>query len=1168
MSTTKTNSARFAVGLILSISLIVEVYAQNNPPLADSSFVPGEVYVQFVDGLSLGNVGRKTGSRVFDDVADRYQFSAVKKTFPALNKVARKTDKISALGRIYTIYFNESYSPGQVASALALDPNVVYAEPKLIRYIREQDLSIKPNDPLFDAHQAKYFELLQLPKAWEVAKGEQGDVVIAIVDDGVYWRHEDLLANAWTNPGEVPSNGIDDDQNGYIDDVHGYNFGGNHPYDPREFIHPRHGSHGTSVASMAVAVTDNGIGMAGTSWNARFISVGALCNIGGGVCDATEGMVYAAALGADIINASFGGARSSKTESLAIQAITDMGTLVVAAAGNEGWNVDRRPSYPADYPRVLSVGATSSDYDIVMLNYGTNVDVYAAGRDVTGPHEGGYAHGWNGTSFSSPLVSGIAALVKTAFPTYNADQVREQIRFTADPIDYANVPEFEGLLGFGRVNAFRAVTETGIAGVVLDTAVVEIHSGGWRLGSTGHVRVTVHSYLEGAGDVEINMVKTPDALEFALRTTTVGSIPRGGSKTVTIPFTVVEHPGYRVEDLYVVEVRAGNEVSREAFLHSIEGWEIEGVTSNKLTFDVTSEGNIGWLDRNDAHLYGFSRGRGIHFRETQHLLQEAGLILGTGPDHVSRTVRGIEGVENNIHFRPKPDAGLRIRTPGNIAPWEAEVTLLDTKAPNPIGLEILQETYFDTGSRNSGFAILRYTVTNPTSTAINNLHIGMLFDWLISERWWSDIPGYDSDRGVGFQYTEAHEAPVMGAKVLTDDAKTHFMTYDLGVYPYPQSESAWWFMSGGVNSPQNTASSYWGQVLGTGPYTTVHPGESVEAAFAFFGGNSIDDMLLNADRAQDYWDSRFSSKARVQFLRIDSKVALDLYVNGQLTIEDWHPETATKFLPMESGDSVLELRNTGDSKISNSLASARVDFDPAGSYQVTFFGTPGSTQFIVEPNARRTAVSEDKVEFRAVNGITGSPNVELRVLDGHSHIQISTLQAAVGTVSSFAELEPGPYVIGLWDPVSSVLLGTYNLDTGSYAGRSFVLVMSGSASSGVEVKSFWPDGTELVSAAEVTTVASHILPSELVLHGNYPNPFNSFTQIRFDLPMPAHITVEVMDLIGRRVWQGSEEYIEAGHNRQYRISTDRLASGVYLYRLSANTSSGILTQAGRIVVVK
>lgn len=1154
------NSTRFMVALIMNIGLGTEMFAQI--PVADSSFVPGEVYVQFIKGVSLDNTGKRVGSKVFDELAERYNFSSVNKSFPFLDRVARKTDAISALERIYTVNFEELYSPEKVASALSMDPNIVYAEPNFIHYIQGKDNLIKPNDPLFESRQMKYFELLQLPTAWEITKGEQGDALIAIVDDGVYWKHEDLMANVWRNPGEVPSNGIDDDQNGYVDDVHGYDIGHGRPYDPKEFLPPNHGEHGTAVASMAVAVTNNGIGMAGSSWNARFISVGVSC--GSGLCSTYEGIAYAATHGADIINASFSTAGYSKTGAIVIQAVTDMGALIVAGAGNDGINLDRRPLYPASYPRVLTVGATSNDYDTVVFNYGTNVDVYAAGRDVISIEGDGYSRFTTGTSFATPLVSGIAALVKTAFPNYDADQIREQIRFTADPIDYANVPEFEGLLGFGRVNAFKAVTETGIAGTVFDTMEVDFNSGRWRLGTTGDVNVTVHSYLEGTEDLEVRIVEAPNAYDFARRVTAVGSVPSGTSKTVSFPFTVANSREYRGAELFVFELRTGTETSREAIISPIENWEIDGVSSEKLTFDVTSEGNIGFLDQNRVWLEGFSRGRGIFFKEIQHLLFESGVILGTGPNQVSRTVKGIE-YRNNVHFIPKPNSGLKIRAPGNITPWEAEVTLLDTKAPNPTGMEVLQEIYFDPESRNSGFAILRYTVTNPSSSVVNNLHIGQLFDWVISENWFGDIPGYDLDRGVGYQYAKG-AAPVMGAMVLTDNAKHHFTVYNSNwPYPFPRSESAWWFISGGVNPLPSTTASYWGHVFGAGPYTVLSD-ESVEAAFAFLGGDSIDDMLLNADRAQDFWDSHFTSKARAQFLQIDSEAPLDLYVNGQLTIEDWQPEVATKFLPMEFGDSVVELRKTGSSKKSDPLVSARVDFDPTGRYQVVFFGN--SKRFMVAADARRVAVSENKVEFRVVHGITDVADLELRVLDGDSHGQIRTLQVSADAVSGFTELEPGSYAIQLWDPLSNVLLGTYNLDADLFAGRSFVLVMSGSASSGVNLKSFCPDGTELGSVTETNTVTFHTFPSELVLHGNYPNPFNTFTQIRFDLPVSAHITVEVMDMIGRLVWEGSKEYMEAGYNRQYQISGDGFASGIYLYRLLADAPSGKLAQSGRIVLVR
>ncbi len=1143
----------------------MEISAQIIPSLADSSLVPGVVYVQFRDEISPDGEVQKIGSGIFDGLIERYQISAVRKAFPILHKVVQKTDHVSALERIYTVHFDTSYPPRQVALSIMLDSNVVYAEPKFIRYPRGQPLPLGPDDPLFETHQARYLELLKLPEAWEVVKGEQGDVVIAIVDDGVNWTHEDLQANAWTNPGEVPSNGIDDDQNGYVDDVHGYHLGSNYPYDPEITLHRDHGTHGTTVASMAVAVTDNGIGMAGSSWNARFISVGVQCDGGGGICAGIEGAVYAAANGADIINTSFGGSKFSTTESLAIRAVTDMGSLVIAAAGNESWNVDRHPSYPADYPRVLSVGATANDYDIVHLNYGTNVDVYAAGILVTGQYHGDYLHSFSGTSFSAPLVSGIAALIKTAFPTYNADQIREQIRFTADPVEFANFPEFEGLLGFGRVNAFRAVTETGIAGIVLDTIAVQLDGDQWRSGAAGHVEVTVRSYLEGSDNVEIDIVEAPDALEFGSRTAAVGRVPNGTSRTVEIPFTVVKRPGYRTSELFVVAAQAGDEMSKEAVLIPFEGWEIAQASSDKLSFDVTSGGNLGWL--NSAHDYPdhlFALGRGIWHGEVPFLLREAGLILGTGPDQVSRSVMGIEA-RNPVHFWPDSD-GLIVRRPGNTTPWESEVTLLDINAPIPTGLEILQEIHFDPGSRNSGFATVRYTITNPTRVAADNVHIGMLFHWTISDRWYHDIPGYNPDKGVGYQYTEEeNRRVVMGAKILSDGAKPHFTVYDSGVYPFPRSESHWRFMSGGIQGFQSVP-SYWGQVFGSGPYI-IHPGESVEAAFAFFGGSSIDDMLLNADRAQEFYDAHFSKKARVQFLPVDSDTAVDLYINGQLVINHWQPESATKFLPLETGDTVLELRNAGDAKTSDPFASARIDLDPADNYHIAFLRASDNSKFVAMPNARRMAVSEHQVEFRAIHGIIGVPDLEVRIMDDH-RMQIAALEMERGAVSRYTELEPETYLIELWDPIANTLLMTYQLDADSYAGRSFVLMMDGTISSGITVRGIWPDGSELVSALDVQTAISPTLPSELTLHGNYPNPFNPNTHIRFDLPMPAQVTVEVLDMIGRRVWQGPEEPMEAGYNHQYMIHGYRFASGVYLYRLLADTPSGILARTGQMVVVK
>src|SRR5262249_41755021 len=135
-------------------------------------------------------------------------------------------------------------------------------------------LCATPNDPSY-VFQANYFNSMKFPASWDIAKGSQGQAIVALVDGGTQWLHPDLQANVWTNPGEIPGNGIDDDHNGFIDDVHGWNFA-NDSNDPTGLpATPTNGAHGTHTAGIACAVTDNGAGVAGTSWNAKLMPINA-----------------------------------------------------------------------------------------------------------------------------------------------------------------------------------------------------------------------------------------------------------------------------------------------------------------------------------------------------------------------------------------------------------------------------------------------------------------------------------------------------------------------------------------------------------------------------------------------------------------------------------------------------------------------------------------------------------------------------------------------------------------------------------------------------------------------------------------------------------------------------------------------------------------------------
>ena len=212
-----------------------------------------------------------------------------------------------------------------MAAVLSADPSVEYAEPVPVFRTTGPDFLAEPappgarptapraapNDP--QAAVVNYLAQLDAFSAWDVVKGQQGDVLVAIVDGGTDWRHPDLAANVWTNEDEIPDNGVDDDNNGFVDDLHGWNFPRDEP-DPTGLEDtPLNAQHGTAVAGVAAAVTDNNQGIPSISWNVPFMAI----NAGGFEDNAIPGnfgyggIVYAAENGADIINASWGRAPSS-----------------------------------------------------------------------------------------------------------------------------------------------------------------------------------------------------------------------------------------------------------------------------------------------------------------------------------------------------------------------------------------------------------------------------------------------------------------------------------------------------------------------------------------------------------------------------------------------------------------------------------------------------------------------------------------------------------------------------------------------------------------------------------------------------------------------------------------------------------------------------------------
>jgi subtilisin family serine protease len=348
-------------------------------------------------------------------------------------------------------------------TAFATDPSVLYAEPDYP--LAQQDV---PKDPLY-TKESPYLTVEHAPEAWDIAKGDPS-VVVAVLDTGVDMTHPDLEGRFWTNQAETV-NGIDDDNNGCVDDVHGCAFvplpaaGCASP--ASSDIHDDVG-HGTFVTGIIAADGGNGIGMVGVARGVTIMPVKVLdCTGVGATFALAQGILYAAENGAQILNVSLGGPLDSALLREAVRiAQDDYGALIVAATGNDPAQV----SYPARYPGVLAVGAASGSNPNARAEFsgaGPEVGVVAIGEGIIGTVPKGtcktflpcldkfdtYATG-DGTSFSAPQVTGLAALMLSRNARLTPDQIISIIKATADPLPAGDRP---GWAGAGRINMLKAL---------------------------------------------------------------------------------------------------------------------------------------------------------------------------------------------------------------------------------------------------------------------------------------------------------------------------------------------------------------------------------------------------------------------------------------------------------------------------------------------------------------------------------------------------------------------------------------------------------------------------------------------------------------------------------------------------------------------------------------
>ncbi|MFZ1321251.1 MAG: S8 family serine peptidase [Ignavibacteria bacterium] len=435
---------------------------------------------------ATGEISFYSGISSLDKKLESYKVEKVKRVFK-LNNGRKDLYEKFEMNRIYVLFLSEEnkFDIETIVSNLNQEENVEYCEPVSSGYAAGvKELQTKnifsdnsPNDEMFykqwylqnngsvdptSGGLPKVGADIKIIYAWDIEEGSD-EVVVAILDSGIKDDHPDLKDRIWINSGEIANNGIDDDYNGYVDDIKGWDFA----YDDKR---PEDGfGHGTNIATVIGASTNNRIGFAGVDKKCRIMNCKNLNTYNSGEYDWwSESIKYAVDNGADIINMSEGGDDYSKVLKTAIEYAVESGVLVVSAMMNKG---DNRNYYPAGFDGVMAVGATDTDDKRCRRFswgggscWGDNISVVAPGNKIYGldyENIDNYEVFWSGTSQSTAIVSAIASLLLAQNISRNSDDLKKIIKYTSrdlvgDPRE--DTPGWDQYYGYGRVDSFAALT--------------------------------------------------------------------------------------------------------------------------------------------------------------------------------------------------------------------------------------------------------------------------------------------------------------------------------------------------------------------------------------------------------------------------------------------------------------------------------------------------------------------------------------------------------------------------------------------------------------------------------------------------------------------------------------------------------------------------------------
>jgi subtilisin family serine protease len=899
-------------------SLLVERKTREN-----SHYLPDKIIIKLKSSLSISNSQSLFNIAQLDAALSKYSVNSITRVFE--NRISPAEKNRVDLSKFYVVEFSAPFNPFTVAEELSQNSEVEYAEPWFIYPVE----ACRPNDP--NRGSQWHLNKVLSDSAWCSETGDTS-IVIGIVDTGIELSHSDLSGNIWHNPGESgggkETNGVDDDGNGKIDDWRGWDFGGADYNNPIEDNNPvptaSNNGHGTHVGGIASATTNNGVGISGMAYNCRLLAIKTTSDNdtrgGGGtpyVVFGFQGIVYAADMGAHVINCSWGGGGYSQFEQDVIRSVTEQGSVVVAAAGNAG---NETPNYPASYDGVVSVASTTtSDGKSSFSQYGAYIDVCAPGSNIYSTLFSNTYGNMSGTSMASPLAAGLIALTKSHFPSYSMLQAAEQVRISCDNIDGIN-SLYRNKLGRGRINALNALTivspSVRFSNLVISDSAYGNNNGIPERDDTLEVYMTFTNYLTPTTSAAASFTTTDTTYIKLLDTSfTIGVLHTMGSiSNQSDPFRVVVKntmPFNRSLN-FKLTIRDGS--FTDVFLIPVfVNPTYNHHTVNNARVTLTNKGGIGFNDfPNNRQGIGFIYGGA-------NQLFEGGLLIGYSPTKIVNVVRNPNGTQDT-------DFGSNetyIMRQGTIADEEGSTMFTDSAAPvTPrIGLRIKMYSYAYAASPNDNYVILRYDIQNISGADISNLFAGLFFDWDILD-YTKNKSDYDTARHLGYAWdVSAPTAVYCGTSVLESPSGFRGLVNNANIVLTDAAKFDW--LSGGIVKDTTTNDIHY--AISSGPYS-IPNGSTVMVAFALLGGITLADLQTSADAALAKW---LEIKALVNVEEQKQEVPTTFRLNQNYP-NPFNPTTEIRYQTSEVGNVSLKIYDV----LGREVASLVNESKPAGIYTV------------------------------------------------------------------------------------------------------------------------------------------------------------------------------------------------------------------------------------------